>query len=423
MEQLSLVSKKIFSFLLIFFISFSLVFGLLIEVSFAQEEEEEQEEIIPGLNEAMNAPVDQPNATGERTETVQVTTDGTSEGTTITGPTNTQANTNAQGVQDTSRRSVSGQGITNGIAGCVGTIASNAVSGVISQLTAKSASTDTYTRVGITSADTVARAGDSNGSYPSLDSIGYCIINAVLEILTDATIKWINEGFDGNPAFVENPEQFFKDLADVETAGFLREVVGGATGMDICQPFRLQIVTGLAGNTGDPYRNQSRCTFDDISQSLSQSGVKFDYNDYTSGRSPYSGSLDAWRSVTQNDSNNPYGAYFMAQQELQKRLSVKQNTAQLDLSMGRGFLSFKHCTEDSTTNGPDGKPVQVKGTCGVTTPGAVIESQLNNRLSSGNNRLVLADKFDQVITALVTALIKTALNEVLVDDEAQGQQP
>ena len=47
----------------------------------------------------------------------------------------------------------------------------------------------------------------------------------------------------------------------------------------------------------------------------------------------------------------------------------------------------------------------------------MIEKQLEKRLNLADDRLVLAEKFDQVINALVDAVIKIALNEVF---EATG---
>lgn len=296
----------------------------------------------------------------------------------------------------------------NTISGCAASYIGGAISSAVSGLVYNVAP-DAFTRVPTTSSLDNAQAGDSTGAVPSKDSVAYCIINAMITTLTDMTIEWINTGFDGNPAFVQNPEQFFADLADQEAAGFLQEIVGESTGIDICQPFRLNIVTGLSSQQTQGFGGRAQCTLGDIGSSFE------DFQAYTSGNSPESGSLDAWLNMTQNPQNNPYGAYLLAQNELQNRIALQQNTANLDLTMGNGFLSFKKCSEDETIVGgnPDGTDRVIRGACGITTPGSVIFGQLENRLSSGNNRLVLADKFDQVVSALVDKLIKVALNETL----------
>ena len=377
MEQLHLAFKKLFSFSLIFFVCFVMVFGVLVQATNAQ-----------------------------------------------TNQTQTQTQPQTQGAgfiygnQPQQGLTLSQQGAANGVASCAASIVGSVLSNVVGQLVGKLAGTDTLTRVGMTSSNTVAEGGDSNGTFPGLNSIGYCVINAVLEYITQATIDWINSGFDGNPAFVEDPEKFFGDIAQTESANFLQQVVKGSTGIDVCQPFRLQIVTGLSGGVGGgQFARQARCGFDDMKAALGSSGVDFDYQAYTSGSADYSGSLDIWQNLYENDQNNTHGAGFLVAEELQKRLAIKQNTATLDLTMGRGFMSVKSCTKDSTTTDANGNTVPVKGTCRTTTPGGVIEDQANRALGAGRERLVMADKFDQIITALVNQLIKTALSEVLSSDE------
>jgi len=380
MEQLHLAFKKLFSFYVIFSVCFVMVFGVLVQATNAQTTQQPQ--------------------TQTQTQTqAQPQTQGASY---VNGPQQKQGLTFSQ------------QGAVNGVASCAASIVGSVLSNVVGQLVGKLAGTDTYTRVGMTSSNTVAEGGDSNGTFPSLNSIGYCVINAVLEYITQATIDWINSGFDGNPAFVEDPEKFFGDIAQTESANFLQEVVKGSTGIDVCKPFRLQIVTGLSGGArGSQYARQSRCGFDDMKAALGNSGVNFDYQAYTSGKAEYSGSLNVWREVTQNDQNNFLGSYFLAQAELDARLAIKENTATLDLTMGRGFLSVKSCTKDSTLTDSNGNTVPVKGTCRTTTPGGLIEDQVNRALGAGRDRLLLADKFDQIVTALVNQLIKTAFSELL----------
>jgi len=374
MEYLSIAIKRFFSYTLVFIVIFALAFGVLTEATLAQT----------------NQPQSGQGATFVNGQT------GNNQEQSLT---------------------LSEQGAINGIAGC----AASVVGGVVSQVTLgifQRSDIDSQMKVPTTDNQNTARAGGSTGWPPSLDSIGYCIINAVIEMIAQATIDWINSGFDGNPAFVEDPEKFFGDIAETETANFLHELVDKTTGIDICEPFRLEIVTGLSGGQNrNQFARQARCTFDQMGEALKGSGVDFVYEDYISGDADYSGSLDAWWNITQNDQNNQIGAYFLAQKELGERLAVKGNIATLDLTMGSGFLSFKKCSKDSTVQNEDGTSRKVKGICGITTPGSVIEEQLNNRLSSGNNRLILADKFDQVISALVNQLIKTALNEVLTSDE------
>ena len=58
-------------------------------------------------------------------------------------------------------------------------------------------------------------------------------------------------------------------------------------------------------------------------------------------------------------------------------------------------------------------PKNKQSECPITSPGIVIQSQLEKTLGLAKDRLVLAEKFDQVIAAVVNQLINTALDKVL----------
>src|SRR3989344_8765690 len=48
----------------------------------------------------------------------------------------------------------------------------------------------------------------------SLDYLMIIVVKAALERILDSTVEWINSGFEGNPAFVTDPKQFYSDIAD-----------------------------------------------------------------------------------------------------------------------------------------------------------------------------------------------------------------
>ncbi len=58
----------------------------------------------------------------------------------------------------------------------------------------------------------------------SWDSIAYCIVNSMIDYIARSTIAWARSGFQGNPSFIENPGQFFKQLADTEASTFLQNL-------------------------------------------------------------------------------------------------------------------------------------------------------------------------------------------------------
>lgn len=218
---------------------------------------------------------------------------------------------------------------------------------------------------------------------PSWDAIAYCLANTIITYVADSTIAWIQSGFEGKPAFVDDPTKLFQDLADYEMSNFLEELGGGV----LCEPFRPYVTLGLVNSYTNNYSTRGKCTLDKVQGNVDSflSGNSFDYNTYFA--------------VTQNPANNPYGSYLLAEAEARNRISAGVGAVKLELDWGNGYFSWK------AKDGPNaGKTV---------TPGKVIESQLEARLNLASDRLVLAEKFDQVISTLVNYLIKTALTETL----------
>jgi hypothetical protein len=217
---------------------------------------------------------------------------------------------------------------------------------------------------------------------PGLDSIAYCLVNTIITYIADATIAWIRSGFEGNPVFVDNPELFFQSIADYELGNMLNQIAGGI----LCQPFNLQVRLALLQDATRGYGQQAKCTGEQAINNLKNSFSSAD-----------------WIVATQNPANTPVGAYYASADALNARIGRRQNTFTLELGWNRGFLSFKDPKNPNRT----------------ITPGMVIEEQINKRLNLGEQRLVLQEKFDQVVTELVNALVKIALNELF---EATGVQ-
>jgi hypothetical protein len=280
--------------------------------------------------------------------------------------------------------------ISYDLTGSAGTFASCAGLGAISTAI-KSAITSALSRItgSILSFeapvnDSQTRAKESGVSIfgvvvlPSWDQVGWCMVNSIIESIGDATVNWINSGFEGSPSFVDDPEQFFTDIADLEAASFLDDITGGL----LCEPIK-NIVKVKLTNTYNSKNKKDSCTFSEISGNLEQfmSGETFSWDD--------------WISYTQDSQNNPFGATISGQIELNNRISNSLGIQSKVLDWSGGFLSKK----DPET----GK---------ITSPGTIIQSQVNERLFSGQRRLEIADEFDEVVNALVNQLIKIAISEM-----------
>jgi len=336
--------------------------------------------LIPGLSFAQTPP--RATVVTEGAPRATVVTEGapraTVVGTTAEPLKAIPVNQGGQSSGATQASSAGASGAGAGLAGCVGasgvaTFVSTSISNLVGSI------------LEVPTADNSQR-GKETGTlatlYISWDSLGYCLINSIIESIGAATVQWINSGFEGNPVFVQDPAQFFGDIADAEAGAFLGEISGGF----LCEPIRNIVRVNIAqqyNNSISPYASRGQCTFSGISGNLDQfmSGETFSWDD--------------WLSYTQNPNNNPVGATLYGNIELNNRIASKIGVNSKLLEWGRGFLSFK----DPETGQ-------------ITSPGSLIEGQLNQRLFNGESRISMADEFDEVVNALVNQLVKIAINEV-----------
>ena len=230
------------------------------------------------------------------------------------------------------------------------------------------------------------------------DSILIVTTKITIAKLVDSTVKWINNGFEGNPAFVTDPKQYFTDLADGIAGEFIQssEQLGF-----LCSPFQANIRLSLAHEYSQLQPFQ--CTLTEVVDN-----VEDFYKDFSKG------GWDAWFSMSQNPTNNPFGSYLKAKAELDSRIARAVGLKSNQLDRNQGFLDWQPCAEKNpppfttiTTNDPElgqingtvHNPKHVAGKAigecikygPIQTPGTVINTQLANVLGTGVRQLELAD--------------------------------
>ena len=219
---------------------------------------------------------------------------------------------------------------------------------------------------------------------PSLDAIAFCFVNQIIDYIGKATIEWIKTGFKGSPAFIDDPEKFFGNAIDSVAGQLLNQISDGL----LCEPWRAQIQLKLLNEHVGSFQNSAQgCKLSEVSdkwEQFAESGDAF--------------SWDLQYAYTQNPYNNPTGSYIEARNAFNLQLAQVQNGLQVQAGWSDGFLHVK----DPETGR-------------ITTPGRVLESQINRRLGNAENRLLIADEFDEIINTLVNELIKLALSEMLGD--------
>lgn len=217
---------------------------------------------------------------------------------------------------------------------------------------------------------------------PSWDAIGYCLVNQMIVNIANQTKKWISNGFDGSPTFVDDPQSLFEDLAKYQASNFLESLGDGF----LCEPFESSIKARFANEYNASYSDYGRCTLQDVTDNV---------EDFLSGDFE-KGGWTAWYELTQNPSNQEDFAYEQLRREAETRISISIGNIDKELSWSSGVHSWRD-----------------KKTGKVLTPGKVVQAEIEQKLGLEEGRLVLADEFDEVLTELVNLLVKTALEETL----------
>lgn len=224
-----------------------------------------------------------------------------------------------------------------------------------------------------------------------LDNIAYQLAETALDVMTSDIVAWINSGFQGSPAFIQDPGDFLRNIADYTAGQFLDELGGGF----LCSPFSADIQFAIEigyyqSGTSSELEDQYACRFTDAIENVEA----FLENDLSRG------GLRQFFEVSVVPQNNPYLATVDLNLELDTRLANRVNEEQSLLDWGNGFLSFRECEDGQEYPNCQGD---------ILTPGDVIQNQLNESLTIGGQRLVVADEINEIVSALMTQLVRQAI--------------
>jgi hypothetical protein len=276
--------------------------------------------------------------------------------------------------------------VTGGAAQCGGSPCSN----IWLQLQGNLSATASSISNGITSLAT-------NGTFIKdtvLDGIGWMLAKQIISQMTASIVSWINSGFKGSPAFVQDLKGFLLSAADQALGQYLSEL-GGPLSF-ICSPFQLDIRIALAttySRARDGQPTAPSCTLTGALANI-ENFMKGNFKD---------GGWDAWVQITSSpEIYTPYGSLLTAKTEGGIRIINAQGRETKLLDFGGGFLSSKICEAVSTNGVADQN-------CFISTPGKVIEQALTFQLSTGQRSLIAADEINEIISALMGQLSKQVI--------------
>jgi hypothetical protein len=226
-----------------------------------------------------------------------------------------------------------------------------------------------------------------------LDAIAYAIAKTIISSIIGSLIKWINSGFKGSPAFVQDLKRNLLEVADRAAGEFIRSL--GGVGSFICSPFQLDIQIALAVEYQVARENKPI-------ESCTLSGIINNIEDFYEG-SFSSGGWENWIAITQNpEAYTPYGQLLTARSAMRVKLANEQGETLTEINWGQGFLSGKIC---EAIEGPSGS----SESCVISKPGTTIANSLNKALGAGQDQLVAADEINELIGTLIAQLASQAI--------------
>lgn len=229
--------------------------------------------------------------------------------------------------------------------------------------------------------------GDTTWDVPDyldkiIDGASMVLAQQLIDNMVSSTVKWAQSGFEGNPAYATDPKQFFTNIAD----GVAGEFIMGSDLGFLCSPFQANIRLSLTSQYYEPEPFQ--CTLTDV-----VGNIEGFYDDFSQG------GWDGWFSMTQNPTNNPYGAYLAAKIELDSRIAEKIGLESQQLDWNQGFISWSDCVMEDPLTGE----CLARGP--VKTPGSTIKAQLDKVLPTGLEKLVTAQHIEQLVSSFASGLL------------------
>jgi len=263
----------------------------------------------------------------------------------------------------------------------------------------------------------------------------------IKQIIHDTT-EWVKTGFNGEPAFMTKPDQFLYGAMD-EYVGKILEKDDWANGVCSGNAEALKFAVNMHFNSlkqkmKDNEISIPKCTLSKFSENFNST--------YGTGLAPFENNI--LNSII--DSNNtPYGFYSTVSQDMENLIQKRNNQKIKDINRNGGFLSIERCkTKDGDTYlagenkqcgeklieclknaGNDinkksecqkeaeecNNPIFTDKDCEYVTPGKIVAEKVSKTLDMEDENLMLADEFDELLSALLTKL-----TESIFDSDSGG---
>lgn len=229
------------------------------------------------------------------------------------------------------------------------------------------------------------------------DGMFYNLGKKILQEMTQNIIQWVNSGFDGDPAFVTDLNEYKLETKD-EVAG---NYIYGDDLDPICDAFELDVRAALAEKhvTERTPSSKTKAIAQCTAESKGNVG-KFIEGDFTEG------GWDMWFEIVLNpERNTPLGTFLSLEEDLNDNIEEEISNKMAEYQANQGFISMKSCSGEDSVAGIGEK-------CTVTTPGIIIKDQLSFALETPARSLIEADEVDEILGALFSRLAEQAITGV-----------
>lgn len=193
--------------------------------------------------------------------------------------------------------------------------------------------------LGVTSTNTAFQGTNTATTIKDLAiSLGKAVLmgiaSALLNKLTEATVNWINGGFQGSPQFVEHPKAFFKDVGDVGVKTLV-DTIGYDDGK---YPYGRAVAKSLVHNylyEEGNFQDKFQFTLDKVVG-----------NDWKNFQTDFKvGGWSGYDAYVGNPANNSFSFAFAGIEEIHKKNLAAKEDLKTELDRGQGFMNQKICTE------------------------------------------------------------------------------
>jgi len=235
-----------------------------------------------------------------------------------------------------------------------------------------------------------------------LNAIGKAVAKILVQDITESVVNWIQTGDFGDPLFIQNPSQYFEDIAKNEILGFGQEISDPTL-----YPFGKAFMQIKANSFKNKFANNAKYSLNTLMEDRYPGFTSENfYADFSQG------GWGAWNAMVQNPANNPLGFALMASEELEKRIEEKTSLAKDSLQQSGGYLGVERCAnpegvskeeDDNYRNGVEG--ARKCKSWETVTPGRLIGDELTNTFMKKDNALMDVETLNDAVAAILDAVL------------------